>query len=68
MKLLVSFLLSLQLATATLSADYLTAAVLPSPVRATNTYPANSDSADISLDVSAPSVILMEASTGTIIC
>lgn len=67
MKLLVSFLLSLQLATATLSADYLTAAVLPYQVRATNTNPANNDSADISLDVSAPSVILMEASTGTII-
>lgn len=67
MKLLVSFLLSLQLATATLSADYLTAAVLPYQVRATNTNPANNDSTDISLDVSAPSVILMEASTGTII-
>lgn len=67
LKLLVSFLLSLQLATATISTDYIAAAASPFCVEAAGNISANSDSADISLDVSAPSVILMEASTGTII-
>ena len=64
MKLFVSLLLSLQLATTTLFADYLTATA---PLPEEQVAEATSDSAEVSLDVSAPSVLLMEASTGTVI-
>lgn len=64
MKLFVSFLLSLQLASATISADYLTATTFTSKEQVVET---TGDSAEVSLDVSAPSVLLMEASTGTVI-
>ena len=64
MKLFVSFLLSLHLVTATLSADYLAATTFASTELPQTTAEA---STEITLDVSAPSVLLMEASTGTVI-
>lgn len=64
MKLFVSFLLSLHLVTATLSADYLAATTFASTELPQTTSEA---STEITLDVSAPSVLLMEASTGTVI-
>ena len=77
MKLFLSLLLSLQLATSTLSADFLAAAqtlpeeqsteTIPSEDASTEAAQTESTSTEVSLDVSAPSVLLMEASTGTVI-
>lgn len=77
MKLFLSLLLSLQLATSTLSADFLAAAqslpeeqsteAIPSDDTSTEAAQTESTSTEVSLDVSAPSVLLMEASTGTVI-
>ena len=76
MKLFLSLLLSLQLATTTLSADFL-AATTSLPEEQTSevapetqipeTAQTESASTEVALDVSAPSVLLMEASTGTVI-
>lgn len=77
MKLFLSLLLSLQLATSTLSADFLAAAqtlpeeqsteTIPSEDASTEAAQTESTSTEVSLDVSAPSVLLMEASTSTVI-
>ena len=77
MKLFLSLLLSLQLATSTLSADFLAAAqslpeeqsteAIPSDDTSTEAAQTESTSTEVSLDVSTPSVLLMEASTGTVI-
>lgn len=67
MKLFLSLLLSLQLATSTLSADYFAAAQSLPEEQSTEAAQTESTSTEVSLDVSAPSVLLMEASTGTVI-
>ena len=77
MKLFLSLLLSLQLATSTLSANFLAAAqtlpeeqsteTIPSEDASTEAAQTESTSTEVSLDVSAPSVLLMEASTSTVI-
>lgn len=58
MKLLVSLLLSLNLAASSLASASLTSSFL---------LPEETTTTEASLDVSAPSVVLMEASTGTVI-
>lgn len=67
MKLFVSLLLSLQLAATALSADFLAATEALPEEQVTETSQSNNTSTEIALDVSAPSVLLMEASTGTVI-
>lgn len=67
MKLFVSFLLSLQLVTAIISGDCLALAALSQEIPSEESSQETTTPSDAALSISAPSVILMEASTGTII-